>query len=126
MENYKIGLPDSIATVNSYEEVELTRIAFTHGGGMGGGYEKIYTTEKFNLEDKFITIPTNRNPRGETINTRYIVETEIVRAVKQTTTIRGCTENFYTIIPNYYDTYSVVDEIVYDPNREIIKLKYLK
>ena len=59
------------------ENIKLTKIGYTYGGGMGGARQFVYTLDTFDLNDKFIAVKTIDN-RELKINTNFIFAVEPV------------------------------------------------
>lgn len=77
----KIYKPFEPSTIVGTKELKMTEIKISCGGGMGGSCWDVYTKDKFDLNEKFITINTNRQ-KNTTINTNFIVQTQPVRIFK--------------------------------------------
>jgi hypothetical protein len=104
----KIGKPFTPSTITDKKEIKLTELTITCGGGMGGSRWEVYTKDKFDLNEKFIKIDTNRC-KNNIINTNFIVQVKPVRIFKISVkndgnrNMRqkvGTTEDYYYLIPD--------------------------
>lgn len=122
----KIGKPFTPSTIVKSKELKMTEIMISCGGGMGGSRWEVYTQDEFDLNERFITVDTNRN-KSTVINTNFVVQVRPVRIFK--VTIKndgnhgvgqavGTTEDYYYLIPEG-EKVALTDEYTDDPAEKI-------